>query len=385
VSLTRIGVTADRGYDVLIGRDLAGELPGLIGSGTRRVLLVHQRVLAGSAERIRAELTGVGYEVHLSEVPDAEEAKTATVAARCWEQLGLAGFTRDDVVIGLGGGAATDLAGFVAATWLRGVRVIQMPTTLLGMVDAAVGGKTGINTAEGKNLVGAFHSPIGVLCDLDTLDTLPAADLAAGLAEVVKCGFIDDPRILELVEADPDAARDPSAPVVRELVERAVATKARVVSADLREADLREILNYGHTFAHAIEHHEHFRWRHGEAVSVGLVFAAELARLAGHLDAGIAERHRRILTSLGLPTSYPAGSWEELLTAMRRDKKTRGSTLRFVILDGLASPTRLEGPSEDLLLAAYVAVCTEPAGLPAPPPVTAARPALSADEPPELL
>jgi 3-dehydroquinate synthase len=247
VSLTRIGVTADRGYDVLIGRDLAGELPGLIGSGTRRVLLVHQRVLAGSAERIRAELTGVGYEVHLSEVPDAEEAKTATVAARCWEQLGLAGFTRDDVVIGLGGGAATDLAGFVAATWLRGVRVIQMPTTLLGMVDAAVGGKTGINTAEGKNLVGAFHSPIGVLCDLDTLDTLPAADLAAGLAEVVKCGFIDDPRILELVEADPDAARDPSAPVVRELVERAVATKARVVSADLREADLREILNYGHT------------------------------------------------------------------------------------------------------------------------------------------
>ncbi|CAM3269276.1 3-dehydroquinate synthase [Occultella aeris] len=384
MSVTRVAVTAERSYDVLIGHDLAGELPGLIGAGTRRVLVVHQGALAGPAERIRAALTGAGYEVHLSEVPDGEDAKTATVAARCWEQLGLAGFTRDDVVIGLGGGAATDLAGFVAATWLRGVRVIQVPTTLLGMVDAAVGGKTGINTAEGKNLVGSFHSPIGVLCDLDALETLPAADLAAGLAEVVKCGFIDDPRILELVEADPDAARDPSAPVVRELVERAVATKARVVSADLREADLREILNYGHTFAHAIEHHEHFRWRHGEAVSVGLVFAAELARLAGHLEGGIVDRHRRILTSLGLPTSYPTGSWDDLLTAMRRDKKTRGATLRFVILDGLASPTRLEGPSEDLLLAAYVAVSAEPALL-VPQPEVSARPAPSTDEPPELL
>ncbi|TDE92810.1 3-dehydroquinate synthase [Occultella glacieicola] len=357
-------VTAERSYDVLIGRGLAGELPGLVGAGTRRVLLVHQVAVADAAEGFRSALTAAGFEVHPSPIPDAEGAKTATVAAGCWEQLGLAGFTRDDVVIGLGGGAATDLAGFVAATWLRGVRVIQVPTTLLGMVDAAVGGKTGINTAEGKNLVGAFHSPVGVLCDLDTLATLPAADLAAGLAEVVKCGFIDDPRILELVEADPDAARDPAAPVLRELVERAVATKARVVSADLREADLREILNYGHTFGHAIEHHEQFRWRHGEAVAVGLVFAAELAHLAGRLDADLADRHRRILASLGLPTGYPAGHWDALLTAMRRDKKTRGATLRFVILDGLARPTRLEGPTPELLMAAYAAISSPaaPAG-----------------------
>jgi 3-dehydroquinate synthase len=229
------------------------------------------------------------------------------------------------------------------------------------MVDAAVGGKTGINTAEGKNLVGAFHPPAGVLCDVDVLSTLPEADLVAGLAEVVKCGFIADPVILDLVEAavadDAEQARSAANPHLRELIERAVRVKAEVVAADLRESSLREILNYGHTFGHAIEQVEHYSWRHGEAVGVGMVYVAELARLTGHLSGpegdALVARHRSVLTSLGLPTTYAAGRWDELLTAMRRDKKSRGSTLRFVVLDGLAEPTRLAGPDDALLQAAY--------------------------------
>lgn len=286
-------------------------------------------------------------------MPDAEAGKRFEVAADCWDRLGAAGFTRTDAVVGVGGGAVTDLAGFVAACWLRGVPWVPVATSLLGMVDAAVGGKTGVNTAAGKNLVGAFHPPVGVLADLDTLDSLPPADLAAGLAEVVKCGFIADPVILDLVEADPAAAVDPAGPVVRELIERAIRVKADVVSGDLRESSVREVLNYGHTLAHAIEKVERYRWRHGHAVSVGTVYAGELARLAGRLDPATAERHRRVLTALGLPTSYPAEAWPALLAAMRVDKKTRGSRLRFVVLDGLARPAILDGPDDDLLHAAF--------------------------------
>jgi 3-dehydroquinate synthase len=216
-----------------------------------------------------------------------------------------------------------------------------------------VGGKTGINTVEGKNLVGAFHPPAGVLCDVDVLTTLPEADLVAGLAEVIKCGFIADPDILEIVESDPVAARRADNPHLRDLIERAVQVKADVVAADLKESSLREILNYGHTFGHAIEQVEEYTWRHGEAVSVGMVYVAELARLTGHLDDALVARHREVLTAVGLPTTYRDDCWPDLLTAMRRDKKSRGSTLRFVVLDGLALPTRLVGPDDEVLHAAY--------------------------------
>jgi 3-dehydroquinate synthase len=227
------------------------------------------------------------------------------------------------------------------------------------MVDAAVGGKTGINTAEGKNLVGSFYEPAGVLCDLDLLATLPRPDLVAGLAEVIKCGFIADPEILTRLEADPAEATRPDSPVLRDLIERAIRVKARVVSADLRESTStgsevrRELLNYGHTLGHAIERREGYRWRHGAAVSVGLVYAAELARLAGRLDQQTADRHAEILTLVGLPTRYAGDAFSDLLATMALDKKTRGSTLRFVILTGLAQAEILAGPSEDLLRAAY--------------------------------
>jgi 3-dehydroquinate synthase len=354
---TRIAVGEGPGaYDVIIGSGLGDAVSGALPPGTRRVLLVHPIAL-NDLVRVHADaLRHNGFEVHVEVVPDGEPAKTIEVAARLWHVLGWAGFTRTDAVVAVGGGAATDLGGFVAATWLRGVPVVQVPTTLLGMVDAAVGGKTGINTAEGKNLVGSFHPPRAVVCDLDSLATLPRADLVAGLGEVVKCGFVADPAILDLVEADPAAAADPASPALRELVERSIQVKAAVVTADLRESSLREILNYGHTFGHAIEQVEDFTWRHGEAVSVGLVFAAELARRAGRLDGVVADRHRAVLEQLGLPVAYRSDRWDELLVAMRRDKKTRGDQLRFVVLDGLARPGRLEGPDISLVHDTYAAV-----------------------------
>ncbi|MBI5161814.1 MAG: 3-dehydroquinate synthase, partial [Micrococcales bacterium] len=336
----------------VVGRGALGELPGVLGPGVRMVGVVHAPALAARAEELRASLAD-RFEVLLAEVPDAEGAKRVEVAAFCWQVMGQTDFTRTDAVVGFGGGATTDLAGFVAATWLRGVRIVQVPTTVLGLVDAAVGGKTGINTAEGKNLVGAFWPPAAVLADLDLLDTLPRNELLAGYAEVGNAGFIAEPEILDLVEADVEAATDPASPAFRRAVELAIRVKARVVGEDLTEQGVREILNYGHTLGHAIEHAERYRWRHGAAVSIGMVFAAELSRLTRHLPERDVDRTRRILESLSLPTTYPAGRWPTLLATMQRDKKSRGGMLRFVVLDGVARPTMLEGPDESLLFAAY--------------------------------
>ncbi|HWC82477.1 MAG TPA: 3-dehydroquinate synthase [Pseudonocardiaceae bacterium] len=351
----RISVGADDPYPVVIGRGLLTELTDAVRDASS-VAVIHPPTLTETAETVRDEFEAAGLEANRIEIPDAEDGKALSVAGFCWDVLGRIGLDRSGVIVGLGGGAVTDLAGFVAGTWLRGVRVVQVPTTLLGMVDAAVGGKTGINTEAGKNLVGVFHEPSAVLVDLATLESLPRNELVAGMAEVVKAGFIADPRILELLEADPEAALDPSGEVIGELVRRAIRIKADVVSADLREAGLREVLNYGHTLGHAIERRERYRWRHGAAVSVGLVFAAELARLTGRLDDATAARHRDVLAAIGLPTSYDPDALPQLLDGMRSDKKTRAGVLRFVVLDGLAKPGRLEGPDPSLLAAAYSAV-----------------------------
>lgn len=354
--VTRINVGASAGhdaYDVLVGRQLLGELGGLIGNKAQRVAVIHPEALASTGEALRDDLAAQGYEAVAIQVPNAEEAKTVEVAAYCWKALGQSGFTRTDVIVGVGGGATTDLAGFVAASWLRGVRWIAVPTTVLAMVDAAVGGKTGINTAEGKNLVGAFHPPAGVLCDLAALDSLPVHDYVSGLAEVIKAGFISDPVILDLVESDPEAARTPAGPHTAELITRSIQVKADVVSSDLKEAGLREILNYGHTLAHAIEKNERYKWRHGAAVSVGMVFAAELGRLAGRLDDATADRHKAVLASVGLPLTYRGDQWPKLLETMKLDKKSRGDLLRFIVLDGLGKPTVLEGPDPAVLFAAF--------------------------------
>ncbi|AWD23971.1 3-dehydroquinate synthase [Micrococcus luteus] len=341
------------GYDVVVGRGLLARLPDMLGPTVRRVLVIHPRALRATGDVVKNDLEAVGLTALTAEIPDAEEGKHLQVAGFCWQVLGQNDFTRSDAIVSVGGGAVSDLAGFVAATWLRGIRVVHMPTTLLGMVDAAVGGKTGINTAEGKNLVGAFHNPAGVLADLDTLLTLPANELISGLAEVVKCGFIADPAILDLIEEDPAQAQNPHSARLRELIERSIRVKADIVSRDPRESGAREALNYGHTMAHAIELAERYQWRHGAAVSVGLVFAAELARSLGRLDDATADRHWSVLTALGLPVSYRGDRWQTLLEGIRRDKKNRGDQLRFVLLDGLAQPTTVDIPDASLLFAAY--------------------------------
>ena len=350
-----VQVAVNPPYPVRIGTGLLAELDTLL-AGRHRVAILHQPVLAATAEAIRGRLAGKGVDAHRIEIPDAEAGKDLPVLGFIWEVLGRIGVGRTDALVSLGGGAATDVAGFAAATWLRGVPIVHVPTTLLAMVDAAIGGKTGINTEAGKNLVGAFHQPLAVLIDLALLETLPQGELVAGMAEVVKAGFIADTVILDLIEADPAAALDPAGDVLPELIRRAVTVKAEVVAADEKESQLREILNYGHTLGHAIERREHYRWRHGAAVSVGLVFAAELGRLTGRLDDATADRHRAILTSLGLPVGYDADAFPDLLEYMAGDKKTRAGVLRFVVLDGLAKPGRLAGPDPALLAAAYTEV-----------------------------
>ena len=378
----RITIGTDHPYDVVIGRGVQVELRALLGDAAVRVAIIHPPTMADRAEDLHASLVADDLQVQLIEVPDSEAAKTADVLTQCWNVLGESGFTRSDVVIGLGGGATTDLAGFVAASWLRGVRFVNLPTSVLGMVDAAVGGKTGINTVHGKNLVGAFHEPAGVLCDLDVLAGLPEAELRSGMAEVLKCGFIADPVILDLFSQDPAAALDPASPVLAELIERGIEVKAAAVSGDLRETSGsssprigREAVNYGHTLGHAIEKlslHEirhgadsapmrhgadsapirhgadSAPMRHGEAISIGMVFVAELAHRTGRIDAELLERHRTVLAAAGLPITYAGASWDDVLATMRLDKKARGNELRFVVLDDLASPAILAGPDESV-------------------------------------
>jgi 3-dehydroquinate synthase len=230
------------------------------------------------------------------------------------------------------------------------------------MVDAAIGGKTGINTSEGKNLVGSFWAPRAVLCDLELLEPLALNERTAGFAEVVKAGFIAYPEILDIVEQDPQRALDPESPEFRRCIELAIQMKADVVGQDFREAGLREMLNYGHTLGHAIEHAERYQWRHGAAVSIGMMFAAELSRLAGRLTDEAVDRHRSILESLGLPTTYRAGAFNQLLATMQRDKKTRQGQLRFIVLDEIGKPAVMQAPDQSLLFAAYQEIGEESSG-----------------------
>ena len=339
-------------YPVVVGPGAMEDIPQHIPGDAKKLLIIHAPALARIAEQMKEDLSGER-EVFLVEVPDAEAAKRVEVAAFCWGILGQLDFQRNDAILGLGGGATTDLAGFVAAAWLRGVALIQVPTTVLAMVDAAVGGKTGVNTQEGKNLVGVFYSPRAVIADTDVLAGLGENEVKAGMAEVVKCGFISDPTILDVLEANPEEALDTASEVFVELVKRAVAVKAEVVGDDFRESGLREILNYGHTLGHAIEHAERYQWRHGAAISIGMMFAAELSRIVANLSDEDVERHRRILGGLGLPLDYPQGRWRTLLATMQKDKKARGGVVRFVVLDAPGKPRVLAIPDESVLFAAY--------------------------------
>ena len=355
-----ITVESARGpYDVHIGRGVLEALPGAL-QGADRVAIIFSQPLRDLANRVAALTESRG--VTMIAVPDAEAGKTASVLAGCWDELASAGFTRNDVVIGVGGGSATDLAGFVAATWLRGVDFVSVPTSVLGMVDAAVGGKTGINLGAGKNLVGAFHEPRAVLADLSMLDDLPAVEVASGMAEVIKCGFIADAEILRLATEDLSDATDIRSERFAELVTRAIAVKAEVVAADLTERTSsgnqvgREALNYGHTLGHAIESMENYRLRHGQAISIGMVWMAGVSRRLLGLDGDVAAQHNELLAGLGLPTTYERKAWPRLRGLMSLDKKARGATLRLVGLRALGQPEILGSPDEDVLQECFAAL-----------------------------
>ena len=348
-----ISVSADRDYEVVIDVNWQIALePYLINRGQVAVI-----VSEAMRDRI-TDLPETDAQIHIFTVPDSEAGKSFATYQKLLDWLGAAGFTRNDLVIAVGGGAVTDLSGFVASTWLRGIDWVAVPTTLAAMVDAAVGGKTGINSEYGKNLIGSFYSPISVLVDLSWLDSLSDRDFAAGLAEVLKSGFIADGEIVELLDAKTLSEVRSNQALTLELISRTVAVKAKVVSGDFKESFDREILNYGHTLGHAIELHSKYALRHGECVSIGLVFAANLANQVGLLSAEITALHVNILESLGLPTSYESRHWPELRANMAIDKKSRSGTLRFVGISEIGKTLRIEAPSESDLLAAYERLCS---------------------------
>ncbi|HTR71265.1 MAG TPA: 3-dehydroquinate synthase [Mycobacteriales bacterium] len=352
---TVIAVGGEAPYDVVVGHGLQDRVASLLADATTVVTVSDARV-ADRATPIARALSAAGVRVETVMIEAGERGKSLDTVSALWDTFAGMTLTRSDAIVAIGGGATTDTVGFAAATWLRGIRIVHVPTTLLGMVDAAVGGKTGINTAAGKNLVGAFHPPAGVVVDLDVLETLPDQEWVNGMSEVVKAGFIADPVILDLIDADPAGATVPGGPHARELIERSIAVKADIVTSDLTESGRREFLNYGHTLGHAIEKVADFGIPHGHAISIGMVFAAGLGRRAGRLDDETADRHGRTLARLGLPVAYRPEAWPALTDAMRIDKKTRGAVQRFVILDGLARPAVLTGPDPALLEAAYTEV-----------------------------
>jgi 3-dehydroquinate synthase len=366
---------AGGGYPVLIGSGLLDRLDELLGElpGAEAAAVVSSPPVAAVAGRVGRALTRRGLAVHQLEVPVGEEAKRLAVVAGLYERLAEIPARRADPVVAVGGGATTDVAGFAAATWLRGVPLVNVPTTVLGMVDAAVGGKTGVDLEAGKNLVGSFHQPVAVVADLDTLAGLPTAEVRSGLAEVAKAGLAGDPALAEALarSAGPAVAGDPAA--LAPLVEGAVRVKAAVVSADEHEdggdrtavgrpegsgeprggAPVgRLVLNYGHTLGHALERLAGYRGlRHGEAVALGMVFAARVAEAIGLARPGLADGHVELLAALGLPVGGVSLDPDQVLAAMATDKKQRKG-LRLVLLRDLGQPEVVTSPDRHVLVAA---------------------------------
>lgn len=331
-----IEISAERNYSIDFVEDWRAALLDIV-QDRHAVLLAPGSMLAQSA--------GLPGNISAIALPDGEAQKDATIFIEILEKIAKLGLGRKGLLVGLGGGATTDIVGFLAATYLRGIDWVAIPTSLAGMVDASVGGKTGINLAAGKNLAGAFHSPSKVIVNLGFLNSLSNRDLNAGMAEVAKCGFISDVKILDLISDDWKES-------IPDLVHRAISVKATVVSRDFKESYDREILNYGHTLGHAIEKHSNYSLRHGECVSIGLIFAAELSRRYSGLSNEECNRHLEILKILELPTTYLKDVWNSLYEIMQSDKKKKVG-IRFVTLESLGNPTRLEDTNEKDLREIY--------------------------------
>lgn len=342
-------------YPIFIGSGLLGQLPQLVTPppfSSKCVVLTSQNIYDLYGEQVVNGLSAVGLEVEVLLVAQGEEAKSTATLEECWRRFGHMFLGRQDLVVALGGGVVGDLGGFAAATWNRGIPVLQIATTIVAQVDSAIGGKTAVNLPEGKNLVGAFHQPIAVICDSATLSTLPERELRAGLAEVVKYGFIADPVILDLLAGKSlqEVVRDES--LLVELLVRSASVKAEVVAQDELETGGREVLNYGHTFGHALETLSQYHGNlHGEAVAVGMVFSARLGERLSVSRTGLTEKTVRILSDLGLPTRPSEKfSVEEVWTVMRRDKKARGG-VRFVLCPQVGEAVLVEPPDEDVVKA----------------------------------
>ena len=346
--MSEIKVSSERDYSVLLSQSWRNSLSESV-QGRSRVALIVSETLASRIEGLDLGSS----EIFTFAIPDGEAGKSSITLLKIWDWLGAAGFTRSDLIVGIGGGAVTDFAGFAAASWLRGLDWIAIPTTVAGAVDAAIGGKTAINSDYGKNLIGAFHSPIKVIIDLDWFGTLTDRDFAAGLAEVAKCGFIADGKILDLLRGKKTSEIRKAENLVKELVERSVRVKGDVVSKDFKESFAREALNYGHTLGHAIELDCGYSMRHGECVAIGMAFVANLQLDLGLISKELAADHLQILQDLDLPIKYKRESWPKLLAHMAVDKKSRGNSLRFVTISEIGKTDRLENPDPKTLYAAY--------------------------------
>lgn len=336
----RITVAAAAGdYEVIVGRDLLGRLADFVPGAMdpENVFVVTHPSLTALARPAIDSLGSKGMRTHVLTVPEGEASKSPDAATHLWARLADGAAHRKDLVVGLGGGVVTDLAGFAASTFNRGMPVIHAPTSLLGQVDAAIGGKTGVNLPQAKNLVGTFYPPVAVVADVAALSSLPSDELRSGMAEVVKYGLIADPTLLELVEARAEDVLALDLELTEEIVARSATIKAAIVSTDERESGDRAHLNYGHTFGHAIEAAATYEGiKHGEAISIGMMAAAHLARVMDRVDEGVVTAHRGALSALGLPVAASL-DFDVLERAWLHDKKY-DRTVRFVLLAGLGRP-----------------------------------------------
>ncbi|HMN04065.1 MULTISPECIES: 3-dehydroquinate synthase [Geobacter] len=342
----------ERSYDIRVGSAIIGTIGAVCRdavAGRRVAVVTNTTVGPLYAGGVADSLTAAGFNVLRIEIPDGEEHKTSATLNRVYDRLVNGGLTRDSLVVALGGGVVGDLAGYAAATYLRGIPFVQVPTTLLAQVDSSVGGKTGINHPLGKNLIGAFHQPRAVLIDVDTLATLPRREYLGGLAEVIKYGVVLDGEFFAFLEQNVSALLGRDRQTLVRAITRCCALKAWVVEQDEREAGLRAVLNYGHTFGHAVEALTGYTAvLHGEAVAIGMVRAAVLAEARGYSSAGDTRRIRALVEAVGLPTGLPSFDADSYRDVLLRDKKARDRGLDFVLNRGIGSHeiVRIENLSE---------------------------------------
>lgn len=329
----------DTSYDIVIGRGLLAELPAVLARycpAARYAVITDSHVAPLYAEKLVAQLQGAKLPATLLVFPAGERNKNRDTWAAVSDRMLGAQVGRDGAVVALGGGVVGDVGGFVAATFHRGIPCVQVPTSLLAMIDSSIGGKTGVDAPAGKNLIGSFHQPRLVVADLDTLATLPAVQLAAGMAEALKHGVIADADYFAFLERDHAGVKAKNPAALERVVTRSIEIKAQIVAQDERETGVRAVLNFGHTIGHAIEATTRFEVLHGEAVGIGMICEARLGERLGITAAGTAERLRRGLEAYGLPTALPSGSSaSDLLAAMRVDKKARAGAIRFALPQGI--------------------------------------------------